>query len=210
VSISDTPEVFNSLIAEGERLIEQSNSTEVDFFAKFGEREAENARLSNAYLLKGLGYKGLGNKEIARKNLQQAVDLSAGNLYANVELEVQLSEIPAVHLSQTEMQQVFLNVINNALDAMEKEGGVLKISSRKEGDFIVVELADNGPGIPAANLQRIFDPFFTTKPVGKGTGLGLSICYGIIKNLGGEIVVKSTVGVGTTFYIKIPLKDNKS
>jgi two-component system NtrC family sensor kinase len=106
------------------------------------------------------------------------------------------------------MQQVFLNVINNALDAMDKEGGVLKISSRVEGNFIVVELADNGPGIPEANLQRIFDPFFTTKPVGKGTGLGLSICYGIIKNLGGEIVVKSTVGVGTTFYIKIPLEDN--
>ena len=125
-----------------------------------------------------------------------------------MELVVQLKEIPAVHVSQTEMQQVFLNIINNALDEMEKEGGILKILTRVEGDFIVVEIADNGPGIPEANLQRIFDPFFTTKPVGKGTGLGLSICYGIIKNLGGEIIVHSTVGTGTRFLIKIPLDNN--
>lgn len=141
--------------------------------------------------------------------IEEIVAISAQRAkYANVELEVKLNEVPAVHLSQTEMQQVFLNIINNALDAMDKEGGVLKISSKVKGDFIVVEIADNGPGIPEANLQRIFDPFFTTKPVGKGTGLGLSICYGIIKNLGGEIVVKSTVGTGTTFFIKIPIKSD--
>jgi two-component system NtrC family sensor kinase len=103
------------------------------------------------------------------------------------------------------MQQVFLNIINNALDAMDKQGGILKISSELEKDFIVIEITDNGPGIPGPNLQKIFDPFFTTKPVGKGTGLGLSICYGIVKNLGGEIVVHSTVGAGTRFFIKIPV-----
>ncbi len=74
-----------------------------------------------------------------------------------------------------------------------------------ENDKIVISVADNGPGIPHANLVRIFDPFFTTKPVGKGTGLGLSICYGIIKKIGGEIDVQSVVGVGTTFNIRIPV-----
>jgi two-component system NtrC family sensor kinase len=126
--------------------------------------------------------------------------------YANVDIEVNLNEIPEIKVSQTEMQQVFLNIINNALDAMDKLGGVLKISSGIENDFIVIEIADNGPGIPGPNLQKIFDPFFTTKPVGKGTGLGLSICYGIIKNLGGEIAVHSTVGAGTSFFIKVPVQ----
>ena len=75
---------------------------------------------------------------------------------------------------------------------------------RHEGE-IIVEVTDNGPGIPKANLSRIFDPFFTTKPVGKGTGLGLSICYGIINKMGGEIEVQSVVDVETTFRVRIPL-----
>jgi tetratricopeptide (TPR) repeat protein len=83
----EAADIFNALVAEGDRQIGQSSSGEVDFFAKFGEREAENARLSNAYLLKGLGQKGLGNGTAAKENLQKAVELSAGNLYANVELK---------------------------------------------------------------------------------------------------------------------------
>jgi len=79
--------IFNSLISEGDKLIGQSSSKDIDFFAKFGEREAENARMSNAYLIKGLGYKGLGNTDAATENLKKAVELSAGNLYANVELQ---------------------------------------------------------------------------------------------------------------------------
>jgi len=75
-----------------------------------------------------------------------------------------------------------------------------------QGDAIVVEVTDNGPGIPSANLSRIFDPFFTTKAVGRGTGLGLSICYGIIKKLGGDIEVESQVGKGTSFRVRIPLQ----
>ena len=138
--------------------------------------------------------------------IEEIVAISAQRAkYANVELEVNLSDIPEVDVSQTELQQVFLNIINNALYAMDKNGGALKISSRLDENFIVIEITDNGPGIPGPNLQKIFDPFFTTKPVGKGTGLGLSICYGIIKNLGGEIVVQSSVGTGASFFIKIPL-----
>jgi len=127
--------------------------------------------------------------------------------YSNVTVSSDLqTDLPTVRVSPTELQQVLLNLMNNALDAMEKKGGALDISSRQEGEFIIVKVADNGPGIPGANLPRIFDPFFTTKPVGKGTGLGLSICYGIIKKLGGDIEVRSTVGAGTTFLVKIPMK----
>ena len=113
--------------------------------------------------------------------------------------------------SLTELQQVFLNLINNSLDAMDNRGGTINITSQLEGDDVVIEVADNGPGIPAANLSRIFDPFFTTKPPGKGTGLGLSICYGIIKKLGGKIVVKSMIDEGATFRVNIPLpRDEKN
>ncbi len=139
--------------------------------------------------------------------IEELIALSAQRAkFSNVDINVNLQEnLPTLHVSQTELQQVFLNLINNALDAMEKTGGTLNVSSELEGDYIVVQVADDGPGIPAANIVRIFDPFFTTKPVGKGTGLGLSICYGIIKKMGGDIEVRSTVDAGTTFRVKIPM-----
>ena len=143
--------------------------------------------------------------------VEELIALSAQRAkFANVDINVNLQEnLPTLHVSQTELQQVFLNLINNALDAMEKTGGTLNVSNGLEGDYIVVEVADDGPGIPGANLARIFDPFFTTKPVGKGTGLGLSICYGIIKKMGGDIEVRSTVDAGTTFSVKIPIPEDE-
>jgi len=139
--------------------------------------------------------------------LQEMVSLSSQRAkYANVSMTTDFEEgIPPIRVSQSELQQVFLNLINNALDAMEKRGGVIGIRTRRHEDEIIVEVTDNGPGIPKANLSRIFDPFFTTKPVGKGTGLGLSICYGIINKMGGEIEVQSVVDVETTFRVRIPL-----
>ncbi|MCF8082190.1 MAG: GHKL domain-containing protein, partial [Deltaproteobacteria bacterium] len=119
-------------------------------------------------------------------------------------------DLPTLRISQTEIQQVLLNLINNALDAMEKKGSRLDLSSRLEEDHMVIEVADDGPGIPEANLTRIFDPFFTTKPVGKGTGLGLPICYGIIKKMGGDIEVRSTLDEGTTFRVKIPIPEQEA
>jgi two-component system NtrC family sensor kinase len=115
-------------------------------------------------------------------------------------------ELPPIQVSPTELQQVLLNLINNALDAMEDKGGAVSISARLEEDTIVIEVSDDGPGIPEENLSQIFDPFFTTKPVGKGTGLGLSICYGIIEKLGGEISVRSAIDKGSTFRVEIPFK----
>ncbi len=109
-----------------------------------------------------------------------------------------------VRVSISELQQVFLNLINNAIDAMGNKGGRLTVSTRAHNGFVVIDVADTGSGIPAANLNRIFDPFFSTKAVGKGAGLGLSICYGIIHKLGGRIEVESTVDVGTRFSVYIP------
>ena len=141
------------------------------------------------------------------KLLEEIVTLLAQRAkYTNVVVNTQFQwGLPPIRVSQSELQQVFLNLMNNSLDAMEKQGGTIDIVSRLQGEAIVVEVTDSGPGIPSANLSRIFDPFFTTKPVGKGTGLGLSICYGIIKKLGGDIEVESQVGEGTTFRVRIPL-----
>ena len=104
----------------------------------------------------------------------------------------------------------FLNLINNALYALKKNGGKIDITTRLEEKNILVVVEDNGPGIPKANLERIFDPFFTTKPVGEGNGLGLSICFGIIKKMKGEIDVHSTIDVGTRFDIRFPRETQKT
>ncbi len=144
--------------------------------------------------------------------IEEVVALSAQRAkYSKVELVTRLEpKLPAISASHSELQQVFLNLINNALDAMDKTGGTLEISAKQAAGQIVIDVSDTGPGIPKANLARIFDPFFTTKPVGSGTGLGLSICYGIIHKMGGEIIVKSAVDVGTTFEIRIPVKTDES
>jgi two-component system, NtrC family, sensor kinase len=126
--------------------------------------------------------------------------------YMNVAIHTHFGTgLPMLKMSPSEMQQVFLNLINNALDVMERKGGTLDITTALENDQVTIEVADNGPGIHPDHLPRVFDPFFTTKPVGKGTGLGLSICYGIINKMGGTIEVKSAIDVGTIFKIKIPI-----
>lgn len=141
--------------------------------------------------------------------LEELVALSGQRAkYSMVEIHTNLSDnLPSLKLSVTELQQVFFNLINNAIDAMDNGGGVLTISSERKENHLLISISDTGKGIPEANLDRLFDPFFTTKPVGKGTGLGLSICYGIIDKMGGKIEVESTVGVGTTFLVYIPFTE---
>ncbi|MFZ5565043.1 MAG: sensor histidine kinase, partial [Thermodesulfobacteriota bacterium] len=175
-----------------------------------------------------IGTQGRRCKEIthkllsfARKTDSTVKDVQLNDLIAEiVELSGQMAklskvnivteltpDLPYVTLSPSEMQQVMLNLINNAIDAMEKTGGTIRVStkmSKLEKDHIVIVVEDDGPGIPEANLPLIFNPFFTTKPVGKGTGLGLSICYGIVEKMGGKIDVTSKVGEGTRFRVWIP------
>ncbi|MFZ0890061.1 MAG: response regulator [Candidatus Binataceae bacterium] len=122
-----------------------------------------------------------------------------------VKVETHFTEpLPDCRLSSSEMQQVLTNLINNAIDALDPAGGNIDIATRCDGPEVVIDVSDNGPGIPKAHLDKIFDPFFTTKPVGKGTGLGLSICCGLIENMDGSIAVDSEIGVGTTFHVRIP------
>jgi len=126
----------------------------------------------------------------------------------NVDITTRLyPQLPEIKASVIEMQQVFLNLINNALDAMEINGDRITISSELSDNQIVITVADNGPGIPSIIMNRLFDPFFSTKPVGKGTGLGLSICYGIVTKMRGRIDFESMLGKGSTFRVVLPLDD---
>jgi two-component system NtrC family sensor kinase len=115
-------------------------------------------------------------------------------------------DLPATMTDGPQLQQVFLNLINNALDAVGPKG-VVEISTRLSGNGrLVVECADNGRGIKPEDLEQIFDPFFTTKDPDKGTGLGLYISYDIIKKLGGTISAENRKGGGALFKVILPVK----
>ncbi len=141
--------------------------------------------------------------------VQNAVEFLAYQLRtSSIEVETQLDpHLPNAMVDPHQVQQVFLNVINNARQAMEahQPSGSIRIRTEICGDHVRITFQDNGPGISEQNLSKVFDPFFTTKEIGKGTGLGLSLCYGIIKEHGGTIVVKSKPAGGATFVIELPL-----
>jgi two-component system NtrC family sensor kinase len=113
-------------------------------------------------------------------------------------------ELPFFKGNALQLQQVFTNLVLNAIQAMPG-GGTLKVRTCLTGEMLVAEFSDNGTGIQPENLHRIFEPFFTTKPVGEGTGLGLSVSYGIIRHHGGDIRVTSAPGKGSTFTVFLPL-----
>lgn len=104
------------------------------------------------------------------------------------------------------LEQVFINILANSLEAMP-EGGTISLTTSQKADFVRVRISDTGMGIAAENLSRVFDPFFTTKEIGEGTGLGLSICYGIIKQHHGTISISSKAGKGTTLSIRLPVRE---
>jgi two-component system NtrC family sensor kinase len=114
------------------------------------------------------------------------------------------SDLPIIASEQAQLQQVFLNLISNAIDAIERDGQI-RVKSESGNGEIMVQISDDGPGIPEDQQGRVFEPFFTTKDTGRGTGLGLWVSYDIIKKLGGTIRLSSKVGEGTTFTVRIPV-----
>ncbi len=116
-------------------------------------------------------------------------------------------ELPPIKCYPQELNQVFLNLLVNAAHAIEKQGEV-KIKTFNGDGMVSISISDTGCGIPSDKIDKIFEPFYTTKEVGKGTGLGLSISYDIVKKHNGEIIIDSTVGVGTTFTVRIPVVED--
>ncbi|HUL20079.1 MAG TPA: ATP-binding protein [Thermodesulfobacteriota bacterium] len=127
--------------------------------------------------------------------------------FQNIKIDKQFTTgIPMLFVDGDQIQQVFMNILLNAADAMAGEGGRLTIKTDSRDGLAVVSFTDTGCGIPKEHLPKLFDPFFTTKETGKGTGLGLAISYGIVQSHGGDIEVESQVGKGSTFRIKLPVE----
>ncbi|MGK9415279.1 ATP-binding protein [Pseudomonas cedrina] len=143
-------------------------------------------------------------------NLQQGIDstlnIVASELKYKADVVKNYQPLPEIECLASQLNQVVMNLVINAAQAMGPERGIITISNGVEGENIWLEVADNGCGIAPEALQKIFDPFFTTKPVGEGTGLGLSLSYGIVKKHGGTIAVSSEPGKGTTFRVVLPIR----
>ncbi len=136
--------------------------------------------------------------------VRNALAVAAHQLRERITVNLELAELPKVRCMPSQINQVLLNLISNAAQAMA-EGGTLTVTSRSTAGSVEVAVGDTGVGIPAEILPKIFDPFFTTKAVGEGTGLGLSIVHKIIKSHGGTIHVRTGPAQGTTFTFSVPL-----
>ncbi|KNH45636.1 ATP-binding protein [Pseudomonas lini] len=152
------------------------------------------------------------NQEWQWTNLQQGIE-STLNIVANelkykADVVKEFQKLPDIECLPSQINQVIMNLIVNASQAMGPERGTITLRTGLEGETVSIEVADTGIGIEPDNLQKIFDPFYTTKPVGQGTGLGLSLSYGIVKKHQGDISVRSEVGVGSTFRVELPVRQS--
>lgn len=139
------------------------------------------------------------------KGMESTLNIVHNELKYKVDVIRDYGEIPEIECIPSQLNQVFMNLLVNAGHAIEDSGQIFIRSGRQDDDFIWIEIADTGSGIPRAIQNRIFEPFFTTKEVGKGTGLGLSIVYGIIEQHKGQITLASKQGQGTTFRLVLPV-----
>ena len=151
----------------------------------------------------------LDRSRIASFNVNDGVNaalLIAKPHLRKVDVERRLGDVPSITCSPSQVNQVLLNIVTNAAQAIDKPRGSIVVTTRADGpDHVAIEIADNGKGIPPESIPRIFDPFYTTKAPGQGTGLGLSIAYKIVAQHGGRIDVRSEVGVGSTFTVRLPV-----
>jgi signal transduction histidine kinase len=154
------------------------------------------------------------NQEWQWSDVQQEIE-STLNIVANeikykADVIKDYATLPKIECLPSQINQVIMNLVVNAVQAMSAERGTIILRGGTSGDRIWLEVADNGSGMSPETQQKIFDPFFTTKPIGKGTGLGLSLSYGIVQKHRGTITVSSEQGVGTTFRIELPIQQSRA
>ena len=155
--------------------------------------------------LKDFSHVGENDWQIAdlHHGLDSTLNIVSNEIKYKATVDKQYGKIPQIRCLASQLNQVFMNLLVNASHAI-KDKGTITIRTGMDDGMVWVAIGDSGCGIPPENLNRIFEPFFTTKPVGSGTGLGLSLSYGIVNKHGGRIEVASTVGVGTTFTVRLP------
>lgn len=178
-----------------------------DFTALLGESMEGADRVTKIVSdLKGFSNVDQAEEEVVdlNDNLRFACNVLVGQIKDRAELVLELGVLPKTLCLPGHLNQVFLNLLLNAAQAITDRGRI-EVRSEMAGNEIRIRIHDNGCGIPEGSLGRIFDPFFTTRPVGSGTGLGLAVCHDIVQAHGGRIEVESKVGAGTTFTVYLPV-----
>jgi two-component system NtrC family sensor kinase len=147
--------------------------------------------------------------EVQQININDCIESTIATTESTLRVKAtvvrEYGELPAIECRPHLLSQLFLNLLLNAAHAITAPGEI-RVTTRHEGDAVIATISDTGCGMPPEIVKRIFEPFFTTRPVGQGTGLGLSVAYDIVKKHGGKIDVESTVGTGSTFIIRLPIK----
>jgi signal transduction histidine kinase len=195
--------IANAQILHRELPLDSDLQESVDLIARAGARAAQVVRNLLDFARKEEHHLGLTD---VNETLEKALELVQHELVArgvHLDFDPDLN-LPPLLASADHLQSVWLNLLLNAIDSLDKSPGQIRVASRKLGDEIHVQVTDNGKGVPADRLTRIFEPFYTTKAPGRGTGLGLSVSHRIVKQHGGHIRVESQVGIGSTFTVIIP------
>lgn len=138
--------------------------------------------------------------------IESSLNVARNEIKYKADVVCEFGELPEVACVPSQINQVLLNLLVNAAQAIGPERGCISIRTESRGDHVRLSIGDNGAGMPEAVRRRVFEPFFTTKPLGQGTGLGLSVSFGIIQQHGGTIEVESTEGVGTVFHLILPVQ----
>jgi len=206
----DRVDKYIKSVQQGEEIdSEELNDILEDFGDAIEESIEGTGRVKEIVMdLKSFSRIDRAEKEMANLNdgIKSTLNVVWNELKYKCKVEKDFGDIPDVYCMPNQLNQVFMNLLVNAGQSIRDKEGLLKIKTWSDVDYVYVMISDNGCGIPESNLKKIFEPFFTTKDVGKGTGLGLSLVFDIIKKHNGEIDVKSEVGTGTEFLIKIPVE----
>ena len=199
------------------RIAEIEKEIDIDFILDdimnlVGECKDGTERIKKIVLaLKDFAHPGEDKMCVAdiNKGIESTLNVVWNELKYKAVVTKNYGDLPLVECYSQQLNQVFMNILVNAAQAIEKQGEI-RISTQKIDGSVEIKISDTGAGIPEENLSKIFDPFFTTKEVGKGTGLGMNVAYNIIKKHNGTIDVDSAVGKGTTFTIRIPATSRRS
>ncbi|MFP4037410.1 MAG: ATP-binding protein [Desulfobacteraceae bacterium] len=202
---------LNNISTSVQILLEELGEGDLDYQKELlaeTEKQVERARDIVKALLEFSRQRSFSLKEVRFADLvEQTLKLIRGEIPSHIHLQVEVPEDIKADMDPRRIQQVLLNLILNAFQAMEDQGTMrIKASRTGDGREFWFDIEDNGKGIDPHDLPKIFDPFFTTKEVGKGSGLGLSVSQGIVEQHGGRIEVRSEVGKGTTFRVYLPLR----
>jgi two-component system NtrC family sensor kinase len=198
-------QAFAQFLSERKDL-DESTKSDVETIYKESQRATRITTNLLSFARKHKPEKGfISINEVVEKSLElHTYRIGVNNIEISMELD---QELPRTMADFYQLEQVFVNIVTNAEQAMTEAhgGGKLLVKTRLVGELIQITFTDDGPGIPKDNLKSVFDPFFTTKEVGGGTGLGLSICYGIVHEHGGQIRAESEVCGGAAFIVELPI-----